>query len=57
MNHAYYADAMNKSKRRIRKWYQDNLLAVLQAKKERQVREVDASIAIAEELMRVSNAL
>ncbi|XP_063830423.1 uncharacterized protein LOC135079744 [Ostrinia nubilalis] len=53
MSHAYYADAMNKSNRRIMRWYQNNLMSVLQDAKDRQVREVDISIAIAQNLMKI----
>ncbi|CAH0401427.1 unnamed protein product [Chilo suppressalis] len=52
MDHAYYADAMNRSNRRIRQWYQNNLMGVLEDRKEQQAREVDASIALATELLR-----
>ncbi|PZC83072.1 uncharacterized protein LOC110371309 [Helicoverpa armigera] len=52
MAHAFYTDAAERSERRNRKWYQNNLLKVLQAAKENQVREIDASIVLAEELMR-----
>ncbi|KAF9422314.1 hypothetical protein HW555_001904 [Spodoptera exigua] len=55
MAHAFYSDAAKRSERRNRKWYMDNLLNVLQAAKENQVREIDASIVLAEELMRVLN--
>lgn len=53
MSHAYVADAMKKSNRRIMRWYQNNLLSVLQDAKDRQVRDIDVSIGIAQELMRV----
>lgn len=53
MAHAFFADAAKRSERRNRKWYMDNLLNVLQAAKENQQRDIDASIALAEELMRV----
>ncbi|KAJ0173977.1 hypothetical protein K1T71_010123 [Dendrolimus kikuchii] len=55
MSHAFYADAENRSKRRNRLWYQENLLQVLRAAKEKQVREIDVSIAIAEKLMNKLN--
>ncbi|XP_026763263.2 protein ATP6V1FNB-like [Galleria mellonella] len=51
-SHAFYADAENKTNRRIRRWYQENLLTVLHHAKERQARDVDASIALAEEFLR-----
>ncbi|XP_059059600.1 uncharacterized protein LOC131852879 [Achroia grisella] len=50
--HAFYADAEQKSNRRIRNWYQKNLLTVLHHAKEKQARDVDVSIALAEELIR-----
>lgn len=53
MSHAFYADAEEKFKRRNRLWYQNNLLQVLRAAKEKQAREIDVSIGIAEDLMRV----
>ncbi|KAF9794829.1 hypothetical protein SFRURICE_015108 [Spodoptera frugiperda] len=56
MAHAFFADAAKRSERRNRKWYMDNLLNVLQAAKENQQRDIDASIALAEELMRRLNA-
>ncbi|KAJ8717417.1 hypothetical protein PYW08_005816 [Mythimna loreyi] len=52
MSHDFYADAMKKASRRNRLWYQTNLLRVLQAAKEKQAREIDVSIALAEELMK-----
>ncbi|XP_047536004.1 uncharacterized protein LOC125070255 [Vanessa atalanta] len=52
MSHAFYADAWQKSKRRDRVWYQENLMPALLAAKERRAREIDASIALAEELLR-----
>ncbi|CAH0713165.1 unnamed protein product, partial [Brenthis ino] len=51
MSHAFYADAWQKSKRRNRLWYQENLMPALLAAKERRVREIDASIALANELL------
>lgn len=53
MGHEFYADAERRANRRNRQWYQNNLLNVLQAAKENHVREIDASIVLAEELMRV----
>lgn len=53
MSYAFYAEATEKAKRRDRIWYQNNLLKVLQAAKEKRVREIDTSIALAEELMAV----
>lgn len=53
MSHAFLTDAASRSERRNRLWYQKNLVKVLQAAKEKQVREIDASIVLAEELMRV----
>jgi hypothetical protein len=55
MSHAYYAEAEQKSKRRNRRWYQDNLMGVLNDAKERRVREVDVSIALAEELLKAGH--
>lgn len=55
MSHDFYADAWNKSIRRNRVWYQTNLMPALLAAKERQVREIDASIALANELIEVFN--
>ncbi|XP_075981137.1 uncharacterized protein LOC142979831 [Anticarsia gemmatalis] len=52
MAHAFYADAERKAERRNRVWYQNNLKNVLQAAKEKQVREIDVSIALADELIR-----
>ncbi|CAD0203013.1 unnamed protein product [Chrysodeixis includens] len=53
MSHAFLADSAARSERRNRLWYQKNLLKVLQTEKEKQVREIDTSIALAEELMRI----
>ncbi|KAM3956684.1 uncharacterized protein ACR2FA_009334 [Aphomia sociella] len=50
--HAFYADAEQKSKRRNRLWYKENLLTVLHHAKERQVRDVDVSIALAQNLLK-----
>lgn len=50
---AFQTDAGNKSKRRNMVWYQERIMKVLEACKEKQVREIDASIAMAEELLRV----
>ncbi|XP_026743971.1 uncharacterized protein LOC113505462 [Trichoplusia ni] len=55
MSHAFLTDAASRSERRNRLWYQKNLVKVLQAAKEKQVREIDASIVLAEELMRRLN--
>lgn len=53
MSHEYFADAERKSKRRARQWYQNYILKVLQDKKEKQVREIDASISLAKKLLEV----
>ncbi|XP_072942750.1 uncharacterized protein [Epargyreus clarus] len=52
MTHAFFADAWKRSDRRNRMWYQEYLMKVLEACKEKQVREIDASIALGQELMR-----
>lgn len=53
MSHDFYADAWNRSGRRDRRWYQERLMPALLAAKEKQARDIDATIAIAQELMRV----
>ncbi|XP_053615114.1 uncharacterized protein LOC128677957 [Plodia interpunctella] len=53
MSHGFYADAENRSKRRIRRWYQENLMKALLDNKEKQAREVDASIALTEEMLAI----
>lgn len=50
---AFYADALVRSEQRIREWNQKNLLNVLEANKEKQVREIDASIALAKKYLAV----
>ncbi|KAL4708463.1 hypothetical protein ACJJTC_001179 [Scirpophaga incertulas] len=55
MTFEYYADAERKSKRRIRVWYQNNLMNVLEAAKEQRVRGVDASIVLAKQLLQMLN--
>lgn len=57
MSYEFYADATQKSKRRDRRWYQENLLKVLEAAKEKRVREIDTSIALAHELITVKHKL
>ena len=53
MSHDFYADAWKKSMRRDRLWYQTHLKPALLAAKEKQVREIDTSIALADDLLRV----
>ncbi|XP_013193513.1 uncharacterized protein LOC106137258 [Amyelois transitella] len=53
MSHVFYADAENRSKRRIRRWYQENLMPALLANKERQVRDVDVSIALTQKMLAI----
>ncbi|KPJ03221.1 PREDICTED: uncharacterized protein LOC106114096 [Papilio xuthus] len=48
---AFYADALVRSEHRNREWNKRNLLNVLEANKEKQVREVDASIALAKKYL------
>ncbi|CAG4947848.1 unnamed protein product [Colias eurytheme] len=55
MTDAYYADAMKKTKRRERVWYQEHLMPALLAAKEKRVREIDASIAMTKELLDIYN--
>lgn len=50
----FYIDAEKRSKRRNRIWYQKNIMRVLQDSKEKQARGVDATIALAEELLAVN---
>ncbi|XP_061721228.1 protein SPMIP1-like [Cydia pomonella] len=50
MTYEFYVDAEITSKRRIRNWYYNNLLRVLEHAKENQARDIDTSIAMAKEL-------
>ncbi|XP_039759137.1 uncharacterized protein LOC120633094 [Pararge aegeria] len=52
MSHAFYADAWKRTARRDRTWYQQSLMPALLAAKEKQARGIDATIAIAQELLR-----
>ncbi|CAH2042616.1 unnamed protein product, partial [Iphiclides podalirius] len=53
---AFYTDALGRSGRRNRNWYSENLLNVLEAAKEKQAREIDASIALAKDLLQILNS-
>lgn len=50
---AFYTDALGRTERRIRNWYGENLINVLEAAKKKQAREIDASIALAKDLLKV----
>lgn len=49
----FLTDAANKSKYRNMVWYRENIMKVLEACKEKQVRHIDETIAMAEELLNV----
>ncbi|CAK1584781.1 unnamed protein product [Parnassius mnemosyne] len=55
MVEAFYLDAFERTKRRNRKWYKENMLKVLEAARENRAREVDASIALAKDLLQILN--
>lgn len=50
---AFYTDALGRSERRIKNWYSENLINVLEVAKKKQAREIDVSIALAEDLLKV----
>ncbi|XP_045777175.1 uncharacterized protein LOC123875408 [Maniola jurtina] len=53
MCHAFYADAWKRTARRDRAWYQERLMPALLAAKEKQARDIDATIAVAQDLLRI----
>lgn len=49
----FYIDAEKKAMRRNRTWYQTYIMKVLQDKKDKQVRDIDTTMAIAKKLLTV----
>ncbi|KAG6454832.1 protein ATP6V1FNB [Manduca sexta] len=53
MSYEFHVDAMKRSLRRNRWWYQANIMKVLQDCKEKGVRDIETSVALAEQLFAI----